>query len=216
MKHVLLVLAAVGLVGCGAATSVDETPTDIVETTPQKSDEVATEPVATPPVNVPPAEVVEPKVVSLTEFFDFNCGYCRRAGQTMQQLRANYGEQLDFTLKHNNIYPASRPAHVGAACAAEQGMDAFIAFHDTFFESYYGKTNKKTARVIAEDVSLNMAEYDACVASGRPEKTIEQDSALAVALGARGTPFFVLDGELPIRGAIPYESFAAQIDYRLK
>ncbi len=126
---------------------------------------------------------------------------------------------LDLPLEriHRSAFKAAEATH----CAEEQGK--FWEMHDRLFE------NQKALEPWsghAEALGLDVAEFDACMASDRHAAAIRKDMAEAGKAGATGTPSFVLaltdpedaqkvEGLTFIRGAQPFSAFKAQIDAAL-
>jgi protein-disulfide isomerase len=104
------------------------------------------------------------------------------------------------------------PAANATQCANEQG--AFWKMHDIVFEN-----NKKLSSAdlesYADQIGLNMDVWKKCFESKKYQYQIENDQKTSVALGARGTPAFFVNGRY-ISGAQPFEKFKVLIDEELK
>ncbi len=142
--------------------------------------------------------------VTLVEFFDYRCGYCKRVYPTIKKLIEDDGN-IRFVFKE---FPILGPASVYAARAAlashEQGK--YQEFHDALMAAK-GALTEDTVLRIAESVGLdrgalleamsrNEADYDRVFAKNRD---------LAQALKINGTPAFVA-GDVVVRGAVDYQS----------
>jgi protein-disulfide isomerase len=147
--------------------------------------------------------------VTLVEFFDYRCGYCKRVYPTIKKLIEDDGN-IRFVFKE---FPILGPASVYAARAAlasrEQGK--YLEFHDALMATKGALTEDKVLR-IAESANLdraalldamtrNEAEYDRIFAKNRN---------LAQALKINGTPAFVA-GDTVVRGAADYDSMKTVI-----
>lgn len=113
----------------------------------------------------------------------------------------------DFPL--DNIHPEARAAAVAARCAGEQG--AYWEMHNELFagQSEWGGLGDGAATVfatMAKDLSLNSADFAACMKSDRYDAVIQANQDEGVTLGVNGTPAFFING-FPISGAQPYELF---------
>ena len=145
--------------------------------------------------------------ITLVEFFDYRCGYCRRVKPTLETLLAE-NDDLRLVFKEFPILgPESTLAAQAALAARAQGlyepfhwalMGAEGAFDLAHILEVAGSVGLDTER-LAED--MNDPAFDAL---------IERNSGLARALGIRGTPGFVI-GERVIGGALPLDEFRAVI-----
>ncbi len=152
--------------------------------------------------------------VEIIEFGDFNCGFCGRFHkETYGQIAENYGDQVRFVYRDFPILAeTSVTAAVAARCAGEQGR--FWEYHDLLFENQ-GVFNQNGAFAgFAEQLELNLDDFNTCVEEQRHIDDIAADYQFAQSLGIRGTPAFFINGR-PISGAQPYEVFAALIDEEL-
>ena len=151
--------------------------------------------------------------ITIVEFSDFQCPFCKRAEPTMKQVREKYGDKIrlvyeDFPLE---FHPNSRPAASAARCAAEQGK--FWEFHDKLFDDQ-SKLTPSDLKADAKQLGLDTSKFDQCLDSDKYGKVIEADLAQGKMLGVQGTPAFYINGR-PLDGAVPYTSFASIIDEEL-
>ena len=168
--------------------------------------------------------------VTLVEFSDYHCPYCKRHATTvMKQLQENYIDtgKLRFVMREMpipNLHPRAEAAAVAVLCAGDQGD--YWGMHDALFIDQKAKTDE-AFKAMAESIGLNAAAFDTCLGSKKFDAQIKADQAEARKLGISGTPSFVVgltdskDSSTVhltkfIRGAQPYASFAAAIDELLK
>lgn len=156
--------------------------------------------------------------VEVTEYSDFECPYCARfAAVQMPTIRAQLIETgrlrwrfRDFPLASHQY---SRYASHAAHCAAEQGR--FWEMHDQLFYNHgwaqTGRNPSGTFRDFARAVGLDVAAYDACMASGRHAGRIEASRREGDRLGVRETPSFYVDGQ-PFKGVISSDAFKRIVD----
>lgn len=137
--------------------------------------------------------------VTIVEFGDFQCPYCRQAEETLKTVREKYGERVRLVFMD---YPLSFHAHAmqaanAARCAEEQGK--FWQYHDALFadQSTLGPDGLKAT---AKKMGLNLERFDACFAGDKYEAAIKQDVSEGNQLELRGTPTFFIDGR-PVVGA---------------
>ena len=140
--------------------------------------------------------------VTLVEFFDYNCGYCKRALPDMLTL-LKADPKLKIVLKE---FPILGPGSADAARVAvavrmqDPGGEKYLAFHRELLGSP-GPASKEKALAAAKDQGLDMTRLEQDMASDEVKKTLTEDMTLAGALGIRGTPSYVIGGNLVV-GAI--------------
>lgn len=153
--------------------------------------------------------------VTIIEFSDFECPYCRRHFlEVYPQLLSEYGGQIryvfkDFPLK--SIHENATPAAEAALCAHEQG--AFWEYHDELFGMEL-ELSRATYEQYAYDIGLDVDGFIECLDEGRYADDVQADYDFASQLGIRSTPTFFVNG-LPLIGALPFEQFAQVIDSEL-
>lgn len=151
--------------------------------------------------------------VTIVEFSDFNCPYCRRFhAETFPDLMAAYPEQIRFVYRDYPITSAeSLIASQAANCAGKQG--AYWAYHDSLFSGELGLGAEAYA-AYADRLSLDADALSACIAAGGEQAEVESDARAAAALGVSGTPTFFING-IPLVGAQPLAQFRSVIDGEL-
>ena len=151
--------------------------------------------------------------VTIVEFSDFQCPYCRAVSGTLKTLEQRYGNKVrivyrDFPLPNHRDAPKAAEA---AACAHEQGR--FWQMHDKLFESQSGLQVADLKRY-ARDIGLDAARFDTCLDSGTREAVWRQNRTEGQRFGVSATPTFFINGRM-ITGARPVEAFAEIIDEEL-
>jgi protein-disulfide isomerase len=135
--------------------------------------------------------------VTVIEFFDYNCGYCKKALPDIAQL-IDKDRKVKFIPKEFPILAkGSEDAARVALAAKAQGK--YWEFHRAMLESQ-GQANEATALRIAEKLGLDMARLKKDMASAEVKKEIEDTRKLAAKLGIQGTPHFLV-GDRIIPGA---------------
>ena len=153
--------------------------------------------------------VVNPKgKVPVVEFFDYQCGYCKRFLPTMARLlKADQG--VRFVFKEFPILgPVSLTASQAALAAKMQGK--YRVFHDTVM----GLRRRLTEAAVyqtAEDVGLDVARLKRDMKSPEISRIIKANRDLAASMGIRGTPSLVV-GEKMVPGAIGYDQLVALVE----
>jgi protein-disulfide isomerase len=152
--------------------------------------------------------------ITIVEFSDFECPFCRRFHEeTYQTLLETYPGEIRFVYRHlplTSIHPQAFPAAVASMCANDQ--DAFWPYHDKLFSSEL--LGREVYLQYAAELELDMQTFEACLDSDQHNATIQADSDFAVNLGVNSTPTFFING-LAIIGAQPFASFKQVIDKEL-
>ena len=152
--------------------------------------------------------------VTIVEFSDFHCPFCRRVLPTLAQLESQYGEKIKLVFRDfpiDNLHPEASKAHEAARCANEQGK--FWAYHDKLFASP-SKSSPEIFKGFAKDLGLNATAFEVCLSSGKYQAAVKKDIEEGNRLGVTGTPAFFINGRI-ISGAQPLEAFARVIDDEL-
>jgi protein-disulfide isomerase len=152
--------------------------------------------------------------VTIVEFSDFHCPFCKRVVPTLKELETKYGDKVKLVFRDyplDQLHPGARKAHEAARCAGEQGK--FWEFHDALFAGEPDSSPQRLKRY-AQQVGVDVAKFDQCVASGKHKELVQKDIDEGARLGVNGTPAFFINGEL-VSGAQPLEAFARIIDREL-
>jgi protein-disulfide isomerase len=152
--------------------------------------------------------------VTIVEFSDFHCPFCKRVVPTLKELETKYGDKVKLVFRDypiDQLHPGARKAHEAARCANEQGK--FWAYHDVLFTNEPDSSPQRL-KAYAQQVGVDLAKFDQCIASGKPKELVQKDIDEAGRLGVNGTPAFFINGEL-ISGAQPLENFVRVVDREL-
>jgi cyclophilin family peptidyl-prolyl cis-trans isomerase/protein-disulfide isomerase len=152
--------------------------------------------------------------ITITEYSDFACSYCRRFyNETLPTLLDEYEGQVRFVYRDFPILgDSSGLAAIAAECADEQ--DRFWEYHNYLFANS-GSFDQTKLMAIAFQLELDMDAFEACMAADTVHGEIEDDFNVAVELGATGTPSFTINAEF-IVGAQPIEEFQRVIEEQLE
>jgi protein-disulfide isomerase len=167
------------------------------------------------PADDDPARGPENAPITIVEFSDYQCPYCKRWFDAVyQQLWQAYPDQVrlvfrDFPL--TSIHPEAQPAAEAANCANEQG--AYWNYHDKLF-GMEADLGKDTYLKYAADLGLDMDKFTQCLEERRYQQEVEADLQFAVNLGINSTPTFFING-IPLVGAQPFDVFKYVIDKEL-
>jgi protein-disulfide isomerase len=152
--------------------------------------------------------------VTVVEFSDFECPFCKQTQPTLKQLLERYPGKVrlayrDFPL--DSIHPQARPAAEAARCAQDQGK--FWEYHDVLF-TQSPQFAPEDLRRYAGQVGLDVTKFDSCLAAGVHKAAVQRDLDEGSRLGITGTPAFFINGRA-LSGAQPLEAFARVIEEEL-
>jgi protein-disulfide isomerase len=149
--------------------------------------------------------------VTMVEFFDYNCAFCKRAMADMLDLLKTDSD-LKFVLKE---FPVLGPGSVEAAHVAvaarmqDPSGKKYMEFHQRLLGSR-GPADKMRALAIAKDVGFDVSRIEKDMNSDEVKATIEESLKLADALGVSGTPTYVVGDEVVV-GAVGLDELRAKI-----
>ncbi len=152
--------------------------------------------------------------VQIIEFSDFQCPYCIRGAETLDQVKEKYGDKVTIVYRHFPL-PMHDRAHRAAEaseCANDQGK--FWAYHDQLFANQRAMTEEDLARY-ATASELDVAKFTECLNSDKHVATVDEDMKDGANAGMSGTPGFYINGVF-LGGAMPIEKFSEVIDAELK
>lgn len=138
--------------------------------------------------------------VVFVEFLDFECEACGAAYPLVEELRQKYGDQVTFVARYFPLpghFNAERAARA-VESAARQGK--FVEMYQKMYETQTTWGEQQVPlddlfRGFAEDLGLDMGQYDTDYASDAVAARVQRDVEDGVALGVQGTPTFFLDGK---------------------
>ena len=147
--------------------------------------------------------------VTFVEFFDYNCGYCKRALSDMTDLMKK-DPKLKVVLKE---FPVLGPGSVEAAQVAVavrmQDPKKYLDFHQKLLLGR-GQADKARALAVAKEVGLDIARIERDLKSDEVAKTLEESMKLAEALGLNGTPSYVIGNDVVI-GAVGLAALSQKV-----
>ncbi|WP_170399714.1 DsbA family protein [Ruegeria arenilitoris] len=140
--------------------------------------------------------------ITLVEFMDYRCGYCRRAVPEVASLLAADGN-IRLVIKELPILGEASVMSSRFAVATKQvaGNDAYKQVHDALLE-FSGEPTEVTLRRISDGLGLDSDAIIAAMNSDQVTDEIAQTRALAQRMKISGTPSFVLGTEM-LRGFLP-------------
>ena len=146
-----------------------------------------------------PSKGAKDPLVTIVEFSDFECPYCRIAANDLERRVKKFGEQVSLVFMH---YPLSfhknaMPAAIASECANQQ--KAFWPFHDKLFEQQE-KLVAIDYATLAGELGLNTEKFELCLQSPQTKENVRNDMAQGVKAGVRGTPSIFINGIVSSRG----------------
>ena len=148
--------------------------------------------------------------VTIVEFFDYNCGYCKKALLDVAKL-IEQEKQVKVVLKELPILSKGSEEAAKVALAAKM-QGKYWDFHRAMLTAS-GQANEASALRVAEKVGLDMAKLKKDIASPEVAKEIDDTRVLAEKLQVRGTPFFMIaDRVIPGAPANLLEQMAKLVD----
>lgn len=158
-----------------------------------------------------PAKGPSKAKVTIVEFSDFQCPYCKRAQDSLRKVEELYKGKvklvsIQFPL---DMHERAKPAAEAALCAHEQGK--YWEYQDKLFAKQ--ELSDEDFKRYAKELSLDQGKFSACLSEHRYAQRVQADVAQGLHLGIRGTPTFVINGRPFIGGSL--ENFQEAIDESL-
>ena len=153
--------------------------------------------------------------VTIVEFSDFECPYCRQAEPTLAKVTAEYGDKIRIAYRDlplSNIHSRATPAAEASRCAAEQGK--FWPYHELLFKEPV-RLGESDLTEYAETVKLDMGQFKSCVDGAKFRQQVQSDYQDGLRAGVNGTPAFFING-VALIGSQPLNEFRQTIDRELE
>ena len=150
--------------------------------------------------------------VTFVEFFDYNCGYCKRALGDMTALMSK-DPKLKVVLKE---FPVLGPGSVEAAQVAvavrmqDKSGKKYMEFHQKMLLGR-GQADKARALAVAKEIGLDMTRMEKDLKSEEITATLQESAKLAEALGLNGTPSYVIGNDVVI-GAVGLDALGKKVE----
>jgi protein-disulfide isomerase len=150
--------------------------------------------------------------VTMVEFFDYNCGFCKRALDDMMTLIKN-DPKLKVVLKEMPVLSqgSMEAAQVAVAVAMQdKSGKRYLDFHQKLLMGR-GQADKARALAVAKEVGADMARVEKDMNSPEVKAALQESFTLAEALGFQGTPSYVIGNEAVV-GAVGVKELQAKIN----
>ncbi|MGB5702917.1 MAG: thioredoxin domain-containing protein [Polyangiales bacterium] len=199
----------------GSRSDTDAGSADVAEDAQAADVKIAddTERFKVPVTSAQPSKGPSDALVTIVEFSEFQCPFCARVLPTVKQIQETYGDKVRIVWRnnplpfHNNAMPASALA---MEAFAQGGNDKFWEVHDVLFANQKA-LGRPELEEYAKAAGLDMDKVKKALDEGTHTKSIKDDQAVANTFGARGTPYFFVNGR-QLRGAMPFPAFKTVID----
>lgn len=151
--------------------------------------------------------------VTLVEFGDFECPYCRQTAPTIRTLMTEYGDRVQFIFRDfplTSIHTMAQEAAEAGACIWHLKPDSFWSFHD---RAYQNQSLLSADSLIQWSVQAGADETTvrACLTNATYANEVQEDLAAGINAGVRGTPTFFLNGR-KIEGVLPLDTWKKLIN----
>ena len=146
--------------------------------------------------------------VTLVEFFDYNCPWCKKSVPELQKLIQQDGN-VRLVLKEFPIF-GEESEYAARAALASKAQGKYWQFHQALF-AHEGKVNKAIVDQIAKAQGLDMEKLKADMEKPETQMIVRRNQDLAQTLGIDGTPGFVVNDQI-LPGYMPYRGLAAAVE----
>ncbi|HKR59749.1 MAG TPA: thioredoxin domain-containing protein [Pyrinomonadaceae bacterium] len=151
-------------------------------------------------------------LITIVEFADFQCPYCREAQRVLKRVLQEYKGEVRLVFKHLPLDSHSQAfdAARAAFCAAEQ--DRFWEYQEALF----GASTLNTAALekTAQELKLELPAFKGCLAADYSHDAVTRDKRDANRWGINSTPTFLVNGKM-VQGAIDFDNFKSLIEQEL-
>lgn len=148
--------------------------------------------------------------ITIVEFFDYNCGYCKRSLPSVLKTLENDKKVRVILKEYPVLAPSSEEAARASLAMYYLKPESYLDFHAALFR-LGGKFDEKNIVAVAEGLGADPAKFKEMMKSKRVTDHIADTRELAGKMGVQGVPAFVIGSEI-YPGAISYEAMKQQID----
>lgn len=167
-----------------------------------------------------PARGARNPVISIVEFSDLECPYCKAAHPTVDRLAGDF-PQVRFVFQNFPlpIHPWAMTAALYADCASRENPAAFWKFVDSTFEnqgSIAAAVADDKLKELAAGAGLDAAKVSACAALPSTSDRVKKSIALGQSVGVQGTPTVFINGrKLPGLGGLDYDKLKNLVQFEI-
>lgn len=163
--------------------------------------------------------------VTVIEYADFECGYCKKLFYSMTELKKKYegSEDVRFVFKHYPMNPSCNDnvqntrhkwacgSAIAGECARRQGR--FWPMHDLMFKNQH-KLEREDLEYYASEVGLNLTEFKQCMRDPSAKQRVKDDANVGFAVDVKATPRTFVNGRY-LKGALPASTLEHVIEQEL-
>ena len=153
--------------------------------------------------------------VTLVEFSDFQCPYCRAVAPTLKQVAEKFGDKVQIVYRQfpiTSLHPFAFKAAEASLCAHEQGK--FWELHDSMFGDQT-KLAVSDLKQTARRLGMDGKKFDGCLDSGRYVEQVQNDLKEGQRIGVDGTPAMYINGTYVDGGSVPLSVLQGLIEKEL-
>jgi protein-disulfide isomerase len=165
--------------------------------------------------SIGPAKGSDRAPVTIVEFGDFQCPFCRQEETVVETILQRHPEEVRLVFRElplTGIHPNALTAAHAAVCADRQGM--FWPMHDAMYQDQ-GALEEGALVDKAKRIGLDVDHFSSCLSAQETLSAVEQDSKAADELNINETPYFLINGR-PLHGAVPIEKIEAIVNEELR
>jgi len=153
--------------------------------------------------------------VTVVEFSDFQCPFCAKGADIVNELKKKYKGKVKFVFKHFPLpfHKQAEKAAVAAECVHEQDAAKFWKMHDAMFADQ-AKLSEKDLIATAKKLGADEKKMSECLKTNKHLAKVKKDFAEGKELGIDSTPTFYVNGKI-VNGAQPIEVFSELIEEEL-
>lgn len=168
-------------------------------------------------INGAPVRGNDEAPITIVEFSDFECIFCKQAQSTLNSLLNTYGDQVKLVFKHfplGDVHKYAVTSALASMCAYEQNK--FWEYHDSLFENSNdsGSLHPTLLKTIANEHGLNMEQFHDCLDRKKYLEAVKQDYEEGFMYNVTGTPTFFINGRM-LQGNQDIEEFKRVIEEEL-
>ena len=168
------------------------------------------------PVNARTDAIAGPAtaLVTIIEFADFECVYCRQSQEALKRLLRDYPHDVRLVFRHFPLqtHKTALRAATASVCAQQQGR--FWEYHNRLFSTQPPFSDELLGE-IGVSIGMDRQGFFECLQSRDPLETVNEHLRAGERAGVVSTPTFVVNGQV-LRGALPYEQWKSILDQRLR
>jgi len=148
--------------------------------------------------------------VTIMEFFDYHCGYCKRFyGEVSKLIQDDKNVRVVF-VEFPILSPDSREASKAALAVNNIDKSKYFAFHTALMQAQ-GGFNQEVLNAKAKELGIDTAKMEKEMANPEIEKQLNRNKDIAIQLNISGTPAIIIGNEV-VGGAISYEELKKKVD----